>query len=108
MTDTFGVTFAWSQTTPYAAGASIVGTISGGDVFTNTTTTSRIVGPLTLTLTAANGSTETITTSATTAQVSSTVTTPESVVITGVVDNSANPLVWTISPSGLSVSAVAP
>ncbi len=102
--DTFDVTFAWSQTTPYAPGATITGTISGNDVLT--TTTNQTVGPLTLTITAADGATETISTTAGTAQVVT--TTPESVKITGVVDNSATPLTWTIAAGGLSISAVAP
>jgi hypothetical protein len=104
MTDVFSVTFVWSQTTPYAAGSTMTGTISGGDVLTATTNVT--VGPLTLTLTAADGSTQTLTTSTATAQMVT--STPESVKITGVVDNSATPLVWTIASSGLSVSAVAP
>jgi hypothetical protein len=108
MTDTFNVTFAWSQTTAYTPGSTMTGTISGNDVLTTTTTTNQTVGPLTLTLTAADGSTQTITTTSATAQVTSTSTTPESVTITKVVDNSASPLTWTIAANGLSISAVAP
>jgi hypothetical protein len=64
------------------------------------------VGPLTITITAADGATETITTNQATRQVVT--ATPESVRITGVVDNSATPLTWTISSDGRTISAVAP
>lgn len=101
-TDTWNATFAWGQTTPYPAGSTISGAVTGGDVLT--TTTNQAVGPLTLTLTAADGATQTITTTAATAQVVG--TTPQPISITKVVDNSANPLVWTIN--GLSISATAP
>ncbi len=102
--DTFDVTFAWSQTGPYAPGATITGSITGDDVLTTTTT--EPIGPLTLTYTAADGATTVVTAPAGTYQ--QTVATPESVKITGVVDNSANPLTWTIASNGLSISAVAP
>lgn len=110
MSDTFDVTASWNTPAAgfYAPGASIIATISGDDVVTTTRTTNQTVGPITLTLLAPDGSTSTITLPTTTAQVSNTVTSDDSVVISAVQDTSANPLTWTIAEDGLSVSATAP
>ncbi|WP_024516839.1 hypothetical protein [Bradyrhizobium sp. Tv2a-2] len=104
MTDTWNVTAAYDKSS-YNAGDVMTVTISGNDVLTTTTTTQQQSGALTLTLTASDGSTTTITIPATTVTSTHTTSTPESVTVTGFSDDSGR--VWTIAPSGLSISATA-
>jgi hypothetical protein len=102
MTDTFAVTAAYDAPS-YAQGQPITVTISGNDVLTQQVPST--VGPLSLTLTAADGATTTLTVPS--APVTLTTTTPESVRISSVQDTAATPRAWTIAASGLSISAIA-
>lgn len=104
-TDQFNVTGAWDKPS-YAAGDTITGTISGGDV--QTTTTSETVGPVTVPIVAADGATSTVEFSPVT--VTKTTATPESVTIDTtrpIVDNGANPRTWVVSANLLSITATA-
>jgi hypothetical protein len=104
MTDTFSVSAAYDKTS-YNKGDTMTVTISGGDVLTQTTTTQQQSGALTLTLTAADGATTTITLPPEVVNVTSTTTTPESVKITGITDTSGR--TWAINANGLSATATA-
>jgi hypothetical protein len=102
MADTFNVTAAYDKSS-YNTGDTITVTISGGDVLT--TTVQGQVGPLVLTITAADG--VTIPLNVPQQPVSIPTSTPESVKITAVSDTSPTPRIWTISASGLSITATA-
>lgn len=97
-TDTFGVTAAFDKP-GYKAGDVMTLTISGGDVRA-TTDTSTVTA--TLSLTAADGSTGSVTAQV---PVSKTVSTPESVVITSVTDTSGR--TWAVAAGGLTATATA-
>jgi Bacterial Ig-like domain (group 3) len=100
MGDVFNVTAAYDKAT-YNKGDLMTVTISGGDVLTQVNSAQS--GTLTLTITAADGSTTSIALPDVT--INTTTTTPESVKITGAVDSTARP--WTIASNGLSVTATA-
>lgn len=102
MADTFNVTASYDKSA-YNQGDTITATIAGNDVLTQQVP--GTAGPLSLTLTAADGATTTFVVPS--VPVTLTTTTPESVKITAVQDTGASPRSWTISASGLSVSAVA-
>lgn len=104
MADVFNVTAAYDKL-QYNKGDTIAVTIAGGDVLTQTMTSQQQSGTLTLTITAADGATTTVSVPPTTVNVSQTTTTPESVKITGITDTSGR--VWTINASGLSATATA-
>lgn len=107
--DVFDVTAAWSAAS-YTTGEDIVGTISGGDVLTQTTTTTETVGPVTVPIVAADGAQSTVSLPAVPVTVTSTSTTPESVVIDTtrpIVDSGPSPRAWVVSANGLSVTATA-
>lgn len=109
MSDVFSVTAAWNQAS-YTAGQTVVGTISGADVQTTTSTTQETIGPVTIPIVAADGTKSTVAIPAVQAAVTTTVTTPESVVIDTtqpVVDSGVPPRVWAVSANKLSISAVA-
>lgn len=100
MTDTFNVTAAYDKAS-YNVGDTIIATISGGDVLTNTV--SGTSAPFALSATMADGSTAQIVMPS--AAVSVITTAPESVRITGVSDTGGR--TWAIAANGLSASAVA-
>jgi len=105
MADVFNVTAAYNKPS-YTAGEVITVTISGSDVHTVVTTGQ--IGPLSISLVAADGATSTLAVPQTT--VSVTTTTQESVVIDTtkpIVDTSPTPRVWTVSANKLSITAVA-
>lgn len=102
MPDTFNVTAAYDKPA-YNAGDTITVTITGGDVLT--TTSQASAGPLVVHLTAADGATQDITLAS--VPVTVTTTTPESVVITGITDNSATPRVWTVGTGKVTATATA-
>lgn len=104
MTDTFNVTASFDKTT-YNKGDTMTLTISGGDVLTTTTNQQVPSGTLTLTITAADGATSTITMGPVEVNTPVTTTTPESVKMTAVSDTSGR--VWTISSGGLTATAIA-
>jgi hypothetical protein len=109
MTDVFSVTAAWDKTS-YTAGQTITGTISGGDVLTTTTTTQGTAGPVTVPLVAADGATTTAVFPAVPVTLTTTVATPESVVIdttVPIVDNGSPARTWVVSANKLSITAVA-
>lgn len=102
MADTFNVTGTYDKLS-YIQGDLITVTISGGDVLTQQI--QATIGPLVLTITAADGATTTVDMPA--VPVTLTTSTPESVTITAVQDTNATPRIWTISASGLSATATA-
>lgn len=109
MTDTFNVTASYNQTS-YTAGQTITGTISGGDVLTTTTQTQGQAGPLTVPIVAADGAQSTISFPSVPVTITTTVATPESVVIDttrAIVDTSPTPRTWTVSSNKLSITATA-
>lgn len=109
MSDVFSVTAAWSQPS-YTAGQTMVGTISGGDVLTQTTTTTETVGPVTVPIVAADGAQSTVSLPAVPVTVTATTTTPESVVIDTsrpIVDNGTPARTWVVSANKLSITATA-
>lgn len=109
MTDAFSVTAAWNQAS-YTTGQTMTATISGNDVLTQTTTTQTTVGPITVPIVAANGAQSTVSLPAVPVTVTTTATTPESVVIDTtrpIVDNGATPRKWVVAANGLSISATA-
>jgi len=109
MTDTFSVTASFDKAS-YNAGDLITGTITGGDVLTSTTTTQQTVGPVTIPVVAADGAQSTVSVPAVQVAVTSTTSTPESVVIDttrAIVDNGPNPRNWVVSANKLSITATA-
>ncbi len=102
----FDVTAAYDKP-EYNQGDTIKVTISGADVHTVTEVTKVQIGPLTLTLTSADGETQTFSVPKTTVSVSTTHTTEESVKITDVHDDAPEPRTWTIDGSGLFVTTQA-
>lgn len=100
MADTFNVTASFDKSS-YNTGDTMTLTIAGGDVLT---TTSPIAISGTINLTAADGSTSTLTFPAG-ATVNETTSTPESVKISSVTDSSGR--VWTVAANGLSATATA-
>lgn len=101
-TDTWNVSANYDQPS-YTQGQTITVKLSGADVLTTTTT--GTAGPLVIRVTAADGAVTTL--NVPTAQVTMTVAIPESVKITAVQDNGTPPRTWTISPDGLTATAVA-
>ena len=106
MTDTFNVTASYDKAS-YNQGDTIKVAISGNDVQTITTVTQGQIGPLALTITAADGATEVVNIPQTAVSISTTTTTPESVRITSVSDTSPTPRSWVIDASGLFITATA-
>jgi hypothetical protein len=104
MADVFNVTASYDKAA-YNQGDMMTLTISGGDVLTQQVTQQQQSGQVTLTLTAADGAVSTIVIPPAIINVTQTVSTPESVKITGVIDSSGK--IWTISSTGLSVTATA-
>ena len=104
MTDTFNVTASYDKTS-YNKGDTMTLTISGGDVLTQTTTSTSQSGTLTMTITAADGAVFSVTKSGVTVTTPITTTTAESVKITGISDTSGR--VWTIASGGLTATAIA-
>ena len=100
MVDTWNVTGSYDQP-QYNQGDTMTITISGGDVLTVQNLVKS--GNVTLSLTADDGSTTQITVAPINIMV--TTTTPESVKITGVTDDSGR--TWTIDASGLKATAIA-
>jgi hypothetical protein len=108
-TDAFNVTAAWSEPS-YVTGQTITGTISGGDVLTSTTTTTANAGPVTIPVVAADGAQSTVTLGTIPVTTTTTITTPESVVIDTtrpIVDNGSPARTWTVSANKLSITATA-
>lgn len=104
-TDAFNVTASWNAQS-YVPGNTIIGTISGNDV--QTTTSTETVGPVTIPIVAADGATSTVVVPA--VQVTVTTATPESVVIDTsrpIVDSGPQPRTWVVAPNLLSISATA-
>lgn len=107
MPDVFSVTASWDKPS-YNAGDTITGTISGNDVSTVTTTSTKTVGPVTVPVVAADGAQSTVSIPAVPVTVNTVVTAPESVVIDTsrpIVDTSGR--TWVVSASKLSISAIA-
>lgn len=107
--DVFDVTAAWSAAS-YTTGEDIVGTISGGDVLTQTTTTTETVGPVTVPIVAADGAQSTVSLPAVPVTVTTTTTLPQSVVIDPsrpIVDSGTSARTWTISADGRSITGTA-
>jgi hypothetical protein len=105
MADTFNVTAAYDKPS-YNQGDTITVTISGGDVLTSSSTGQ--IGPLSISLVAADGSTSTISVPQTAVTITS--STNESVKIDStkpVVDTSPTPRTWAFSANGLSITATA-
>lgn len=100
MADTFNVTAAYDKPS-YAQGDTMTITISGDDVLTETV--QKNSGNLSITIKAADGATATI--KLPPAIVNVLVSTNESVVISGVTDDSGR--TWTVASSGLTATAVA-
>lgn len=111
MTDIFSVTASWvypSGQTSYNVGDTMKFVIAGGDVLTQTITTVATLGPYTVPLIAEDGATSTIIVPATSVNVTTTTTTPESVKIDASVPISdPSGRNWTVSPDGLSATAIA-
>lgn len=102
MADTFNVTASFDKSS-YNQGDTMTLTISGDDVLITTTTTAEAVSG-TISLTAADGSTSTLTFPAgVTVNVTTTTTTPESVKMTSVTDSAGR--TWTVAASGLTATA---
>lgn len=109
MTDAFSVTAAWNQAS-YTTGQTMTATISGNDVLTQTTTTQTTVGPITVPIVAADGSQSTVSLPAVPVTVTTTATTPESVVIDTsrpIVDSGTPSRTWAVSADKLSITATA-
>jgi hypothetical protein len=109
MSDAFAVTASWGASS-YTTGQTITATISGDDVVTTTTTTSGTAGPLTIPIIASDGATETISLASVPVSIVSTTTATDSVKINpavAIIDQSPTPRTWTISSSGLSITATA-
>lgn len=109
MSDQFNVTAAWDKAS-YAAGQTITGTISGNDVLTTTTTTTGTAGPVAIPVVAADGAQSTVSIPAVQVTTTSTVATPQSVVIDTtrpIVDNGPAPRTWTVAANMLSITATA-
>jgi hypothetical protein len=107
--DAFNVTAVWNQPS-YTAGQTIIGTISGGDVLTTTTTSQETVGPVTIPIVAADGATSVVTLPAVQVAVTTTTATPESVVIDTtqpIVDSGTPARTWVVAANKLSISAIA-
>ena len=100
MPDTWNVTAAYDKP-QYNQGDTMTIAISGNDVQTIQSLIQS--GNVSLQITAADGATTTI--NVPPVNISVTTTTPESVTITGVTDDSHR--TWTIDASGLSATAVA-
>lgn len=98
--DQFNVTAAITPVSP-KTGDTLTLTISGGDV--QTTETSGSIGPLSLSLTAADGSTSTLTVDA--VPYTLVTSTPESVKITSISDPTGR--AWTVAAGGLTATATA-
>jgi hypothetical protein len=104
--DTFNVTPAYDKPS-YDVGDVMKVTITGNDVQTTTVVTHGQIGPLALTVTAADGATEILNVPKTDVSITSTTSSPQSVKITAVQDTSPTPHVWVIDPSGLFITATA-
>jgi len=98
--DQFNVTAAITPANP-RTGDTLTLTISGDDV--QTTETSGTIGPLSLSLTAADGATTTLTVDA--VPYTLVTSTEESVKITGVSDPTGR--VWSVADDGLTATATA-
>jgi hypothetical protein len=107
--DVFSIIATWNQVS-YTAGQTITGTISGGDVQTTTTVSTVNAGPVTVPVVAADGVQSTVTFPVVPVSVTTTTTTPESVVIDTtrpIVDSGVPPRVWTVSADKLHITATA-
>jgi hypothetical protein len=102
MSDVFNVTASYNAPA-YTKGQTIIAAIVGSD--TETVTSQGQVGPLALSIAAADGATEVVNMPAAAVTISNITT--QAVKITGVVDTSPTPRTWVISSDGLSASAVA-
>lgn len=104
MSDNFsGVTASFDKSS-YNAGETITITIAGVDVLTQTTTTQAAITG-TINLTAADGSTDTISFPAgAVVNTTTTVATNESVKMTGLTDPNRT---WTVAANGLTATATA-
>ena len=109
MSDTFNITATWDKAT-YVAGETITATISGTNTHTEDTVTETLAGPVNIPVVAASGAQSVVSIPQVTVTTTQIVTTTEDVLIDltrPVVDSSATPRNWVVSPDRKSIAAVA-